>query len=73
MKIRLFNDFHNTEVSIMVSPGKPLSAYQIRKIRRTLCGMDDCCCGNDLDMRGPQMVEFDMQFRPILTKTLQEG
>jgi hypothetical protein len=56
MKIQLHNDFHNTNVNIIVSePNRygdyKLSDSQVRRIRKALCGMSDCGCGTVRDSR----------------------
>jgi hypothetical protein len=48
--ITLTNDFHGTSVTLRVN-GDRLSAGQMRRMRRELCGMSDCCCGT---IRGKQ-------------------
>jgi hypothetical protein len=51
--IKLFNDFHNTEVTLRLT-GSYLSAYQVKKAWKVLCGSRDCSCGNIMGMRGIQ-------------------
>jgi len=42
--LTLSNDFHQT--SVVVRPlNSHLSASQMRRVRRELCGMADCNCG----------------------------
>jgi hypothetical protein len=50
-KVTLTNDFHGTSVTVVVPADGLLSARQTRKVRQTLCGMNDCTCGG---IRGPQ-------------------
>ena len=53
-KIILKNDFHNTEVGVMVYFEKSvaiLTRSQTLRVKRILCGMSDCSCGC---VRGPQ-------------------
>ncbi len=54
-KITLYNDFHNTEVNLLVRDGK-ISRNQILRARRELCGIRDCVCGDEFGTRGPQDV-----------------
>jgi hypothetical protein len=64
MKITLKNDFHNTEVGVYAveitsgtsgrTVGYLLSAQQTRRVRKRLCGIAGCACGDDLSLRGPQ-------------------
>jgi hypothetical protein len=52
-KITFTNPFHNTTVTVNAKITKEdekyrrleLSKYQAKKIKKTLCGMDDCNCG----------------------------
>ena len=61
IRVTLSNDFHNSEVDILVDPDQ-ISEYetdlevaptlgQLRRVRRELCGFSDCTCGG---VRGPQ-------------------
>ena len=47
--ITLRNDFHHTEVRVKPTydnKGRPsLTPSQWRRVLRTLCGSDSCCCG----------------------------
>lgn len=61
MKITITNDFHNTAASLNIEIGKPLSASQIARARRTLCGIDGCTCGGNLGERGAQNVQIDVR------------
>jgi len=49
--ITISNDFHGTETR--TRPGRK-SARQMSDIKRRLCGIAGCCCGNDIGARGPQ-------------------
>ena len=53
MKLTLSNDFHNTEITLNCKDDK-LSAGQVKRANRELCGMSDCCCSGDIGYRGPQ-------------------
>ena len=59
--ITLRNDFHNSEASVRVDdlPHR-LSRAQISRLRRELCGSNDCTCGGNLGERGPQDVIIDV-------------
>ena len=59
MKITLTNDFHNTEVALNVK-NNLISAGQIRRANKELCGIDGCTCSDDLGTRGPQDVDFEV-------------
>ena len=56
----LKNDFHNTEVTVLVAAGEPLSIHQERRVNAALCGISDCSCGA---IRGPQEVTISGEFR----------
>ena len=58
MKITLANDFHNTEITLICKDGK-LSAGQVKRASRTLCGVSGCCCSGDVGYRGPQQDGID--------------
>lgn len=51
MQMLLSNNFHNTTVRTASGFKTPA---EVAKIKRDLCGSDDCQCGDDLGMRGPQ-------------------
>lgn len=55
-KVTLKNDYHNTEVTIIVRDGDELSKAQMRRVESTLCGMADCHCGI---IRGQQDVSVE--------------
>ncbi len=57
--ITLKNNFHNTSVNLRVS-GEKLSAPQVKRARRALCGISGCTCGNELGQRGPQEVDIEI-------------
>lgn len=57
--ITLKNDFHNTEVRLNPR-NENLSAWQIKKAYKTLCGMDDCTCSDDMGMRGHDNPEVEL-------------
>lgn len=56
-KYTLTNDFHGTKVNVVVDLSGTLSESQIKRIRRTLCGVKGCRCGGYLSERGPQTVD----------------
>lgn len=50
--ITLTNNFHNTTCKIRMRADQTiLTRSQMRRVRKTLCGMTDCQCG---EIRGPQ-------------------
>lgn len=50
-KVVLKNSFHNSEVTLVVENDQ-ISAGQVKKAWKTLCGIRGCTCGNSLGMRG---------------------
>lgn len=55
MKITLRNDFHDSEVAVMVATlPATLTPSQVQRVRDELCGNRDCKCGG---IRGPQYAE----------------
>jgi len=57
--ITLKNDFHRSEVRLRAEEGEPFTDSQIRRARRTLCGVQGCVCGGAMGERGPQDVEIE--------------
>ncbi len=53
--VTLTNSFHGSAVRVRTGA---LSASTIRRVRRTLCGIDGCLCGGTLSERGRQVVEI---------------
>ena len=45
MKVTIYNHFHNTRAAIYSAPGRQLTEYQERKLRKQLCGIRGCECG----------------------------
>lgn len=56
-QITLTNDFHGSSVAVRLSDNNHLSAAQVRKARRALCGYADCMCGGTAGTRGRQRTE----------------
>jgi len=61
--ITLRNDFHQTHANVsqvLPTPGPGemqiiyLSPRVVKRLRRTLCGVAGCCCGDALGCRGLQ-------------------
>lgn len=60
MKITIRNNYHNTEASVTVNRlPADISKRQVDRIRRALCGISGCTCGNALGARGPQDVDIE--------------
>lgn len=57
--ITLTNDFHKTAVNLRVS-GNSLSASQIKRAKKVLCGVADCCCSGALGTRGTQSAHVEL-------------
>ena len=61
-KIVLTNDFHKTQVVLfpkLFDKVYWLTAGQLKRSRRVLCGIHDCTCGDHAGTRGPQDYELD--------------
>jgi hypothetical protein len=56
--ITLRNDFHDSQATVRVGEDGYLSPSQIRRVRKSLCGIEGCCCGGMLGERGQQDVEI---------------
>lgn len=56
MTITLTNDFHNTRISLKRSTAHRLSAWQVAKARKALCGISGCTCGGFAGHRGAQYL-----------------
>ena len=74
--ITLTNSFHNTEVRLNPKEGE-LSAGQVKRAEKVLCGMDDCKCGNVAGMRGHDnpAIEFNQDWidnKYVITGTILE-
>lgn len=55
MKIILYNDFHNTEVNVVVPFNGVLTKSQMRRVQKKLCGRKNCACG---PVRGDKNPDF---------------
>jgi hypothetical protein len=40
------NDFHGTSANVKAEIGDEISKSVRNRVRRTLCGIYDCCCGH---------------------------
>lgn len=67
--ITLTNSFHNTSVNLRPTISSAnkygpkelhLSARQVKRARRVLCGVDGCLCGDDIGARGEQRYCVDV-------------
>ena len=58
-QVTLTNSFHGSEITLRAKLDARgvawLSAGQVRKARRALCGMSDCSCGGDGGCRPAQI------------------
>ncbi|MCP4708222.1 MAG: hypothetical protein GY869_06330 [Planctomycetes bacterium] len=45
MKYELINKFHNTSANVLIDGERDLTASQMKRASRKLCGMSDCGCG----------------------------
>jgi len=58
--VTLRNNFHNTECNVRIPEAtRKISGGQIRRARKKLCGISDCCCAMDsAGCRPAQIEEF---------------
>lgn len=61
-KITLTNDFHNTGINLILADDT-LSAHQLRRARKALCGVQGCTCGGIAGERGPQYLPDGRRFQ----------
>jgi hypothetical protein len=54
-KITLRNDFHGTKINLIPVENR-LSAQQIKRAKRALCGIKHCACSGIAGTRGPQEI-----------------
>lgn len=52
--ITIYNSFHGTAANVRLADTNVLSASQVRRVRRSLCGIASCTCGGNLSERGTQ-------------------
>jgi hypothetical protein len=64
--ITLTNDFHNSAISLRSTTHR-LSAGQVAKARRALCGIDGCTCGGIAGTRGVQRLADGTRIALIAT------
>lgn len=62
MKATFTNDFHNTSTSANVPDNSILTVSQVRRIRKSLCGIPSCTCGGNLSERGKQRFEIEPNY-----------
>ena len=55
MPVSLTNDIHDTKATIELQAGDVLSAVRCQTIRRKLCGIEGCQCGDLLGLAGNQL------------------
>jgi len=75
--ITLKNDFHNTEVRVNPKDFE-LSAGQVKRAGKVLCGINGCGCGNSAGMRGHDnpAIEFNQDWidnKLVITGTILES
>ena len=66
MKIKLYNDFHGTEVTLSTDRNNRLTRGQMERSRDVLCGCRGCTCGDEFGARGPQEFVVTMDADPQL-------
>jgi hypothetical protein len=65
MMITVRNEFHDTTARIRASIGDTLTPSQVKRCRRTLCGVEGCTCGGALSERGQQHDDEGRAFDAI--------
>jgi len=63
--ISVRNDFHGTSARLRAGIGETLTASQVNRCRRILCGIDGCTCGGALSERGQQCDDQGRAFDVI--------
>lgn len=58
--VTITNDFHGTEARVRAGA---ISLRTIQRVRKALCGIDECTCGGNLSERGAQQVEIIPLYR----------
>jgi len=56
MLIKITNSFHNSEAVCRPSDNGYLSPSQVRRLRKKLCGIEGCTCGDCVGAR-PAVAE----------------
>ena len=56
--ISITNNYHDTAANVRAKIGDTLTVGQVRRVRKTLCGISTCACGGNLSERGKQTVEI---------------
>ena len=55
--IYLVNDFHEADIALRKRIGQTIARSTLLRVRRGLCGIDDCNCGQDAaNQSGPDMT-----------------
>ncbi len=52
--VTLTNNFHATSSRVRTGKASPET---VRRVRRELCGIAGCTCGDDIGVRGPQRTD----------------
>jgi len=69
--VTLHNDFHNSKINLRLDPcSQALSKATAQRVRRTLCGVRGCTCGDVLGTRGLQRSQDG---RTILVMAQPDG
>jgi len=59
MKVKLTNNYHDTECNVIVKKDGILTHNQITTARRNLCGINNCTCGDVSGCRPCQIEEIN--------------
>ncbi len=62
--ITLENNFHKSFITLRPHKGGRLSAGQVKRAKKTLCGVACCTCSGALGARGPQESQIEVFYLP---------
>ncbi len=62
--ITLENNFHNSSIALRPSKEGRLSASQVKRTKKTLCGITGCTCSGALGTRRPQESQIEVFYLP---------
>ena len=63
-KFTLVNEFHNTTITLRAKTTKNngiyfISANQVKKAKKTLCGIPGCLCSGELGTQGKNNPQYE--------------
>ena len=69
MRIKLYNDFHNTQTSVN---SNVLNIATVQRVRKSLCPSKGCTCSGDLGIRGPGNPELNETYLGTIELKLEK-